>query len=40
MHYLQVVITAQLEGAVRFTSVFSQPIEITVAKYPKTEKCR
>lgn len=40
LHYLQLAITAQLEGTLRFTSAVSQPIEITVAKYPKTEKCQ
>jgi hypothetical protein len=40
LHYLQLVITAQLEGTLGFTGAVSQPIEITVAKYPKTEKCR
>jgi hypothetical protein len=39
-HYVQVVITAQFEGTLRFASAVSQPIEFAVMKYPKTEKCR
>jgi hypothetical protein len=39
MHYLQVVITAQLEGTLKFAEAVSQPISITILKYPKTENC-
>jgi len=40
MHYLQVVITAQLEGTLQFANSVSQPIEITILKNPKTENCQ
>ncbi len=39
-HYVQVVITAQLEGTLKFASAVSQPIEIKILKYPKTENCQ
>jgi hypothetical protein len=40
MHYMQVVITAQFEGTFKFASAVSQPIEIKILKYPKTENCQ
>lgn len=40
MHYLQVVITVQLEGTLKFAEAVSQPINLTVLKYPKTENCQ
>jgi hypothetical protein len=40
MHYLQVVITAQLKDTLKFANAVSQPIEITILKNPKTENCQ
>ena len=40
MHYVQVVITVQLEGTLKFAEAVSQPINLTVLKYPKTENCQ
>jgi hypothetical protein len=37
---MQVVITAQLEGTLKFASAVSQPIEIKILKYPKMENCQ
>jgi len=38
-HYVQAVVTVQVEGALKFADAVSQPIEITILKYPKTENC-
>jgi hypothetical protein len=40
MHYLQVVITTQLEGTLKFAEAISQPINLTILKYPETENCQ
>jgi len=40
VHWVQAAISANDEGTGEFLSAISQPMKVTVLKYPKTERCR
>ncbi len=39
-HFVQLVLDGEIQGTTTFVRITSQPMEITVDKHPKVEKCR